>query len=78
MEYGFTDFRVGFRGLIRGESCFALSCILLNLHTQVTHIFRNQKRKSVGLIRLGFGEAISFSPSVRFTLMHVYMNTRIK
>jgi len=30
------------------------------------------------MVRLGFGEAISFSPSVSFTLMHVYMNTEIK
>ena len=30
------------------------------------------------MIQSGFGEAISFSPSVRFTLMHVYMNTEIK
>jgi len=36
------------------------------------------KRKSAVMVRLGFGEAISFSPSVSFTLMHVYMNTGIK
>ena len=30
------------------------------------------------MARLGFGEAISFSPFVSFTLMHVYMNTEIK
>ena len=40
--------------------------------------FCSQKRKSVDMVRLGFGEAISFSPSVSFTLMHVYMNTEIK
>ena len=27
------------------------------------------------MVRLGFGEAISFSPSVSFTLLNVYMNT---
>ena len=40
--------------------------------------FCSQKRKSVDMVRLGFGEAISFSPSVSFTLMNVYMNTEIK
>lgn len=40
--------------------------------------FAAKKRKSADIVRFGFGEAISFSPSVSFTLMHVYMNTRIK
>jgi len=30
------------------------------------------------MVQYGFGEAISFSPSVSFTLMPVYMNTEIK
>ncbi|MBD9024111.1 hypothetical protein DWZ36_13695 [Phocaeicola vulgatus] len=33
MKDGFTDFWIAFCGLARSESCFALSCILLNLHT---------------------------------------------
>lgn len=40
--------------------------------------FAAQKRKSADIVRFGFGEAISFSPSVSFTLMHVYINTGIK
>ena len=51
-----------FLWLDKGGVRFALSCILVNLHTQVTHIFCCQKRISVGLVRLGLGEAISFSP----------------
>lgn len=35
-------------------------------------------RKSADMVRFGFGEAISFPPFVRFTLMLVYMNTEIK
>lgn len=67
---GFTDFRVGFCGLTKAR--------IMSVLWQDFCVFCSQKRKSVSLIGFGFGEAISFSPSVRFTLMHVYMNTRIK
>ena len=40
--------------------------------------FAAKKRKSADIVRFGFGEAISFSHSVSFTLMHVYINTGIK
>lgn len=32
-------------------------------------------RKSADMVRFDFDEAISFSPSVSFTLLNVYMNT---
>jgi len=69
MEGWFTDFRVAFCGLGRGGACF----FFLGGGGGAA-----PKRKSVDMIQSGFGEAISFSPSVRFTLMHVYMNTEIK
>ena len=46
--------------------------------SRISVSFAAKKRKSADIVRFGFGEAISFSPSVSFTLMHVYMNTRIK
>ena len=46
--------------------------------SRISVSFADKKRKSADIVRFGFGEAISFSPSVSFTLMHVYMNTRIK
>lgn len=66
----FTDFRVGFCGLTRARIMSVLWAGFLYL--------LQPKRKSAVMVRLGFGEAISFSPSVSFTLMHVYMNTGIK
>lgn len=41
-------------------------------------IILQSPKKSADIVRFGFGEAISFSPSVSFTLMHVYINTGIK
>ena len=41
-------------------------------------IILQSPKKSADIVRFGFGEAISFSPSVSFTLMNVYMNTEIK
>lgn len=56
--------------------CPDRNCILLCLYVLVVYTFCHQKRKV--LDSLCHGAAISFSPSVRFTLMHVYMNTGIK
>lgn len=67
---GFTDFLVVFWAWQGLESC--LFC------EQDFCVFCSQKRKSAVMVRLGFGAAISFSPSVSFTLIHVYMNTEIK
>mgnify|MGYP003199469622 FL=1 len=46
--------------------------------SRISVSFAAKKRKSADIVRFGFGEAISFSPSVSFTLMHVYINTGIK
>ena len=70
LEDGFTDFGVGFCGLIRGESCFAFELgfrILLQ---------PKEKIGRYGSVRLWRSHL--FSPSASFTLMYVYMNTGIK
>ena len=46
--------------------------------SRISVSFAAKKRKSADIVRFGFGEVISFSPSVSFTLMHVYINTGIK
>ena len=46
--------------------------------SRISVSFAAKKRKLADIVRFGFGEAISFSPSVSFTLMHVYINTGIK
>ena len=74
MEDGFTDFStdfwIAFCGLARE-----------NLAVLIGYgfgLFCSQKRRSADMVQPSFGEAISFSPSVSFTFMHVYMNTEIK
>lgn len=70
IEGNFTDFLVGFWWLDKEK-------ILLCFWVRISNPFA-AKREGAGIVRLGFGEAISFPPFVRFTLMLVYMNTEIK